>query len=59
MTDDLTKNSSQFTQLGNPRDFCDIWDTDYNSDNWEPEFMTFKSDTGQHLQFLQSLLGLL
>ena len=19
---------------------CDIWDTDYNSDNWEPEFMT-------------------
>ena len=23
----------------NPGDF-DIWDTDYNSDNWEPEFMT-------------------
>ena len=23
----------------NPRT-CDIWDTDYNSDNWEPEFMT-------------------
>ena len=21
-------------------DICDIWDTDYNSDNWEPEFMT-------------------
>ena len=20
---------------------CDIWDTDYNSDNWYPEFMTF------------------
>ena len=19
---------------------CDIWDTDYNSDNWEPKFMT-------------------
>ena len=19
---------------------CDFWDTDYNSDNWEPEFMT-------------------
>ena len=19
---------------------CDIWDTAYNSDNWEPEFMT-------------------
>ena len=19
---------------------CDIWDTDYNADNWEPEFMT-------------------
>ena len=19
---------------------CDIWDTDYNSDNWEPESMT-------------------
>ena len=23
----------------NPRT-CGIWDTDYNSDNWEPEFMT-------------------
>ena len=23
----------------NPRT-CDIWDTDYTSDNWEPEFMT-------------------
>ena len=23
----------------NPRN-CDIWDTEYNSDNWEPEFMT-------------------
>ena len=21
-------------------EICDIWDTDYNSDNWEPEFMT-------------------
>ena len=20
---------------------CDIWDTDYNTDNWEPGFMTF------------------
>ena len=20
---------------------CDIWDTDYNFDHWEPEFMTF------------------
>ena len=19
---------------------CDLWDIDYNSDNWEPEFMT-------------------
>ena len=19
---------------------CEIWDTDYNFDNWEPEFMT-------------------
>ena len=25
--------------MDNPRT-CDIWDTDYNSDNWEPEFMT-------------------
>ena len=24
----------------------DIWDTDYNSDNWEPEFMTIDCDTG-------------
>ena len=23
-----------------PRATCYIWDTDYNSDNWEPEFMT-------------------
>ena len=21
-------------------EICDIWDTDYNSDNWKPEFMT-------------------
>ena len=21
-------------------EICDIWDTDYNSDSWEPEFMT-------------------
>ena len=21
-------------------EFCDIWDTDYNYDNWYPEFMT-------------------
>ena len=28
-----------FRFLNNPRT-CDIWDTDYNSDNWEPEFMT-------------------
>ena len=20
-------------------EICDIWDTDFNSDNWEPEFM--------------------
>ena len=30
----------------------DLWDTDYNVDNWEPEFMTIKSDTGQYSQFL-------
>ena len=28
-----------FRFLDNPRNF-DIWDTVYNSDNWEPEFMT-------------------
>ena len=28
-----------FQIFGHPRTF-DIWDTDYNSDNWEPEFMT-------------------
>ena len=28
-----------FWFLDNPRT-CDIWNTDYNSDNWEPEFMT-------------------
>ena len=33
---------------------CNIWDTDYNSDNWEHDNlydMTIKSDTGQHSQF--------
>ena len=51
------------TPKSNPRDLwlvtCDIWDTDYNSDNWEPEFicdLTFKSDTGQHSQFLQCFI---
>ena len=40
----------------------DIWDTDYNSDNWEPEFMTIivfrtiNCDTGQHSQFLRCFL---
>ena len=34
----------------------DIWDTDYNSDNWEPEcYLTINCDTGQHSQFLQCL----
>ena len=37
---------------------CDIWDTDCNSDNWKPESMTIKSDTGQHSQFLQFLATL-
>ena len=38
---------------------CDIWDTDYNTVNWEPEFMTIFvtwqliCDTGQHSQFLR------
>ena len=44
------------------RQSCDIWDTDYNSNNWKSEFMTIfgyltiKSDTGQHSQFLCFLL---
>ena len=48
---------------------CDIWDTDYNPDNWKPDIMTImtnyyltiKSDldirtSGQHSQFLQCLI---
>ena len=42
---------------------CDIWDTDYNSGNWEPEFMTnfvtIKSDTGQNSQFLRCFFHLI
>ena len=33
---------------------CDIWDTDYNSDNWEPEFMTI-SVTWQLIVTLNSI----
>ena len=32
-------NSNKDNDKDNPGT-CDIWDTDYNSDNWEPEFMT-------------------
>ena len=32
---------------------CEIVDI---SDSWEPEFMTIKSDTGQHSQFLRCFL---
>ena len=41
---------------------CDIWDIDYNSDNWDPEFMaifvylTINCDTGQHSQFLRCFI---
>ena len=28
------------TIAGTILETCDIWDTDYHSDNWEPEFMT-------------------
>ena len=30
-----------------------LWDTDYDSYNWEPEFMKIKSGTEEHLQFLR------
>ena len=32
-------NSNKDTDSDNTGTY-DIWDTDYNSDNWEPEFMT-------------------
>ena len=39
---------------------CDIWDTDNNSDNWEPEIMTifviWQSIVTHFLQFLRCLL---
>ena len=37
---------------------CDIWDTDYNSENlnsWNLCDLTFNCDTGQHSQFLRCL----
>ena len=42
---DLTKTSEELRMLSTVTLHCrvtkiDIWDTDYNSDNWEPEFMT-------------------
>ena len=55
----ILDNFGQFWQLVRQSWRLDIWDTDYNSDNWKPEYhdnlcyMTIKSDTGQHLQFLQ------
>ena len=46
---------------GGPLESCDIWDTDNKSDKWESDFMTItayltiKSDSGQHSQFLRCL----
>ena len=42
---ELTKTSEELRMLSTVTLHCrvtkiDIWDTDYNSDNWEPEFMT-------------------
>ena len=30
-----------------------LWDTDYNTDNWENGLVTINCDTGQHSQFLR------
>ena len=51
----IIDNFWQFWQLRQSRQFltiltiektvletCDIWDTEYNSDNWEPELMTWQ-----------------
>ena len=39
MTETNTKTMTQ-TMTKTILETCDIWDTDYNSDYWEPEFMT-------------------
>ena len=41
--DNLTIQTIAFASLTIEKtilETCDIWDTNYNSDNWEPEFMT-------------------
>ena len=62
LTERLQTASMVLTILTNEKTVLetgDIWDTDYNSDNWEPEFrtiivyLTFNCDIGQHLQFLR------
>ena len=48
---DDDKDKDNHSNKDNPGD---LWDTDYNSDKGEPEFMmTIKSETGQCLQFLR------
>ena len=37
---DIQSDEVTWPDQKKPLRCCDIWDTDYNTDNWEPEFMT-------------------
>ena len=37
---DIQNDEVTWPDQKKPLRCCDIWDTDYNTDNWEPEFMT-------------------
>ena len=59
-TNTLTNTFGRHLQRAN-LEMCDLWDTDYNFDNWIPDIMTIVvtwqlGDTGQHLQFLGCFL---
>ena len=55
MTNTKTMTATK-TMTKKIQETCDVWDTEYNSDNLEHDnlcALTINSDTGQHLQFLQ------
>ena len=57
MTNTKTMTATK-TMTKKIQETCDVWDTEYNSDNLEHDnlcALTINSDTGQHLQFLQCL----
>ena len=66
MTKTYTKTNTKIRTVTKTDDWLVTFETDYNYDNWEPEFMTIfvtwqlrvtlDSGPGQHSQFLQCLV---